>query len=64
VILGGNRLKAFSTDDFAEKDTVDLNGSIVAARLHEGKIYLTLKASPFRAGMGREKNIYKIMYIL
>ena len=42
VILEGNRLKAFSTDDFAEKYTVDLNGSIVAARLHEGKIYIVV----------------------
>ncbi|MDK2875871.1 MAG: hypothetical protein PWQ22_281 [Archaeoglobaceae archaeon] len=42
IILSGNKLKAFSTEDFSEKYSAELNGSIITARLHEGKIYLIL----------------------
>ncbi|MEM4616372.1 MAG: beta-propeller domain-containing protein [Archaeoglobaceae archaeon] len=42
IFLSGNDLRAFSTDDCKEKYKVELNGSIVTARLYEGKIYLIL----------------------
>ncbi|MDI9642268.1 MAG: beta-propeller domain-containing protein [Archaeoglobales archaeon] len=42
IFLEGNKLRAFSTEDFSEKYKIELNGSIVTARLYEGKIYLIL----------------------
>lgn len=42
IILSGNKLKALNTEDFSEKYSAELNGSIVTARLHEGKVYLIL----------------------
>jgi len=42
IILSSSRLSAFSTEDLKEKYSADLNGSILAARLYGGKIYLIL----------------------
>lgn len=42
IFLSGSTLKAFSTEDFSKIYSIELNGSIVTARLYEGKIYLVL----------------------
>ncbi|MCS7143922.1 MAG: beta-propeller domain-containing protein [Archaeoglobaceae archaeon] len=42
LFLGGDKLRAFSTENFSKKYEIEMNGSIVTARLYEGKLYLIL----------------------
>ncbi|MCS7130155.1 MAG: beta-propeller domain-containing protein [Archaeoglobaceae archaeon] len=42
VFLSRDKLRAFSTEDFKEKYKIELNGSVITARLYEGKIYLII----------------------
>jgi len=42
LVLSGSSIRAFSLRDFSEKYRVELNGTIAAARLYEGKVFLIL----------------------
>lgn len=42
IVLSGNRIRAFSAEDFSERYSMSFNGSIVATRLYDGKIYLVI----------------------
>ena len=42
LILSGSSIRAFSLRDFGEKYRIELNGTIVTARLYKGEIFLIL----------------------
>ncbi|MEM0204081.1 MAG: beta-propeller domain-containing protein [Archaeoglobaceae archaeon] len=46
IVLMGNQLKGFDTRSFKERYNVELNGSLVTARIYEGKIYVITSQYP------------------
>lgn len=46
ILLMGKQLKGFETKSFKERYSVELNGSLVTARIYEGKIYIIVSQYP------------------
>ena len=42
LILGGNVIRAFSIGDLRERYRIELNGTVVTARLYDGRVFLIL----------------------
>ncbi len=46
ILLSGNNLRGFDTKNFEEVYSVELNGSLVTARIYDGKIYALISQYP------------------
>ncbi|MEM2325180.1 MAG: beta-propeller domain-containing protein [Archaeoglobaceae archaeon] len=46
ILLRSNQIRAFDTRSFEEKYSIELNGTLITARLYEGKVYAIISQYP------------------